>query len=219
MPIDVANQTTIANLENSRKPQTQRGEERYGAILAAADKLFLSRGYMPVSLDDVIALAGGSKSSICRYFGSKKGLLLAVIQCRCECFFSQMPTIEKFSDNITEDLLKQSLYAHQVMSSTEHIAFLRLLITQASRDKEVAEYAHRFGDKVGILRTVEILEKAHQQRKLNCLDPKNSALFIFGVFRYVQWQLLMGINTLKTVEQVKPYYEKMLGLFVAAHRP
>lgn len=57
------------------KPQTRRGIERRLALLLSATELFLEKGYDAVSLDDIVNHAGGSKTSIYKYFGNKDGLL------------------------------------------------------------------------------------------------------------------------------------------------
>ena len=59
-------------------PQTKRGHERRIALLLSANQLFLERGYDAVSLDDIVHHAGGSKTSIYKYFGSKDGLFTAI---------------------------------------------------------------------------------------------------------------------------------------------
>ncbi|EMF9960905.1 TetR/AcrR family transcriptional regulator [Acinetobacter baumannii] len=67
------------------KPQTRRGIERRLALLLSATELFLEKGYDAVSLDDIVNHAGGSKTSIYKYFGNKDGLLLqsAIIAVKC----------------------------------------------------------------------------------------------------------------------------------------
>ncbi|HEE5471130.1 TPA: helix-turn-helix transcriptional regulator [Acinetobacter baumannii] len=67
------------------KPQTRRGIERRLALLLSATELFLEKGYDAVSLDDIVNHAGGSKTSIYKYFGIKMAYLLqsAIIAVKC----------------------------------------------------------------------------------------------------------------------------------------
>ena len=69
------------------QPQTRRGQERRLALLICATDLFLERGYDAVSLDDIVNHAGGSKTSIYKYFGNKEGLFTAICDYRREVFF------------------------------------------------------------------------------------------------------------------------------------
>src|SRR3569623_3529210 len=52
---------------------------RRKAILAAAQKVFLERGYANASIDAVVELAGGSKATVYQQFGYKEGLLGALV--------------------------------------------------------------------------------------------------------------------------------------------
>ncbi len=79
------------------KPQTRRGIERRLALLLSATELFLEKGYDAVSLDDIVNHAGGSKTSIYKYFGNKDGLFTAICDYRREMFFKDICSVhDKF---------------------------------------------------------------------------------------------------------------------------
>ena len=59
-------------------------EQRRERIVRMAAALFLKKGYHNVSIDEVIAAAGGSKATIYAWFGGKKGLFEAVVQQKCQ---------------------------------------------------------------------------------------------------------------------------------------
>ena len=48
-------------------------------IVAAASKLFVTRGYHRTSLDSILRRSGGSKATLRKYFGNKAGLLGVVL--------------------------------------------------------------------------------------------------------------------------------------------
>jgi TetR/AcrR family transcriptional regulator, mexJK operon transcriptional repressor len=52
-------------------------------IVRVAAELFLERAFDSVTMDDVIGAAGGSKATLYGYFGSKEGLLHAVVEQVC----------------------------------------------------------------------------------------------------------------------------------------
>lgn len=64
-----------------RKPSA-RGNERRGELVNAAAALFADRGYRDTSIADVAAEVGVTQQSLLYYFGSKQGLLHAVIDQR-----------------------------------------------------------------------------------------------------------------------------------------
>jgi TetR/AcrR family transcriptional repressor of mexJK operon len=59
-------------------------DPRRDRIVRLAAPLFLKKGYDNVSIDDVIAVAGGSKATIYAWFGGKQGLFEAVVRQKCD---------------------------------------------------------------------------------------------------------------------------------------
>lgn len=59
-------------------------DARRDRIAHLAAPLFLKKGYDNVSIDDVIAVAGGSKATIYVWFGGKQGLFEAVVRQKCD---------------------------------------------------------------------------------------------------------------------------------------
>ncbi len=70
-----------ATLRDGAQPARTRqcAEDRRRSILAAAQKVFLERGYANASIDAVVELAGGSKATVYQQFGNKEGLLGALV--------------------------------------------------------------------------------------------------------------------------------------------
>ncbi|WP_163509914.1 TetR/AcrR family transcriptional regulator [Fodinicola acaciae] len=60
----------------------QRAEQRKAEIVAVATELFARGGYRGTALADVAARAGITQPGLLHHFGSKEGLLLAVIEQR-----------------------------------------------------------------------------------------------------------------------------------------
>lgn len=64
--------------------QPTRGERRRARLLAAARQVFLEKGFEAATLDDVIAVAGGSRATLYEQFGGKAGLFAAIIAAICD---------------------------------------------------------------------------------------------------------------------------------------
>lgn len=62
------------------KDLSKKSEQRRDKIIQAALELFLNNGYENTSLSDIIALSGGSLSTIYKCFGDKDGLFKSVIE-------------------------------------------------------------------------------------------------------------------------------------------
>jgi len=62
----------------------ETADQRRDRIVRLAWPLFLRKGYDNVSVDEIVALVGGSKATIYSWFGGKEGLFEAVIRQKCE---------------------------------------------------------------------------------------------------------------------------------------
>jgi AcrR family transcriptional regulator len=59
-------------------------EERREAIMDAAKDLFLTKGYAATALEEVVAVSGGSLSTVYQLFGNKQGLWEALVKRVCD---------------------------------------------------------------------------------------------------------------------------------------
>jgi AcrR family transcriptional regulator len=68
---------SVVEAPESRKTLSQ--QKRREAVLAAADRLFHEGGYEAARIEDIAALSGVSLGTIYNYFGSKGGIMEALI--------------------------------------------------------------------------------------------------------------------------------------------
>ncbi|MFV8454750.1 TetR/AcrR family transcriptional regulator [Vibrio owensii] len=54
-------------------------EKKRTRIIEVATELFIEQGYKDTSLDQIVAICGGSKQTLYRYFSNKEGLLVEVL--------------------------------------------------------------------------------------------------------------------------------------------
>jgi AcrR family transcriptional regulator len=66
-------------MQHRRRTQAERRAETSARLLAAAREVFAERGYLGASLDLVSARAGCTRGALYDHFGSKEGLLLALL--------------------------------------------------------------------------------------------------------------------------------------------
>ena len=72
----------------------QQGEQSREVILDATERLMSTRGYAATSISDIRKACGLPPSSIYWHFGSKEGVLAAVMQRGADRFFAAIPTAE-----------------------------------------------------------------------------------------------------------------------------
>jgi AcrR family transcriptional regulator len=117
----------------------QQGEQSRELILDATERLMATRGYAATSISDIRKACGLPPSSIYWHFGSKEGVLAAVMQRGADRFFAAIPTSE---DAETQLAVLSTLQA-------QHPDFLRLfymLSLERGNDPAVAAVVRRVRD-------------------------------------------------------------------------
>jgi AcrR family transcriptional regulator len=118
---------------------------RQAALLDAATEEFAAHGYDCATTRGVAERAGCSEGLIHRYFGGKRGLLLAVLERRAAVleatYAAEFPRTEKLEDDIRQ------LFALNLRTSWESREGMRVSISQAAIDRAVGlQIASLFND-------------------------------------------------------------------------
>ena len=117
----------------------QQGEQSRELILEATERLMATRGYAATSISDIRKACGLPPSSIYWHFGSKEGVLAAVMQRGADRFFAAIPT--------SEDVQAQLAVVSTLQA--QHPDFLRLfymLSLERGNDPVVAAVIRRVRD-------------------------------------------------------------------------
>jgi AcrR family transcriptional regulator len=117
----------------------QQGEQSRALILDATERLMATRGYAATSISDIRKACGLPPSSIYWHFGSKEGVLAAVMERGADRFFAAIPT--------SGDADGQLAVLSRLQS--QHPLFLRLfymLSLERSDDPAVAGVVRRVRD-------------------------------------------------------------------------
>ena len=107
----------------------RRGRRSRERVLDAAERVMAEEGFEAKTLVRVVAESGIPESSVYHYYGSKDGILLAVMERGAERFFAGLPDPDRRTGSTTQ-------HFSQVVSTAvdrlgQHPNFLRLLIVFA----------------------------------------------------------------------------------------
>lgn len=105
----------------------QQGVESREQILDAAERLMATRGVTGTSMSALTQVSGLPASSIYWHFGSKDGVLVAVMERGAQRFFASLAPPESFSGSPAERVRAQLYDTARALE--EHGDFLRLLLT------------------------------------------------------------------------------------------
>ena len=122
-----------------------RGEVRNNKLQTVAGHLFLKRGYEGVTIDKIVELAGGSKSTVYTEFGGKCGLFISSIESLCRELNEPLTKIDYTGLNLEESLKKLSFKILKVITAKHSVELHRLAIGEAVNCPEVGAAWYRYG--------------------------------------------------------------------------
>lgn len=139
-------------------PKTQRGLARQKKLLETAIQVFLEHGYERASLDKIILEAGGSRSTIYKLFGSKKGLFLACLSNLVdEIYFAYA---EHYDENRSwqEELRVFGKVFLKSILDDRAIGTSRLIFSQAAKEPDIGNWYYKEGAQLSYLCFAKVLE-------------------------------------------------------------
>jgi AcrR family transcriptional regulator len=136
----------------------RRGARSREAVLDAAERLMAEQGYEAATVARLVEEAGIPPSSIYHYFGSKEGVLLAVMERGAERFFEALPDIDRRVGSQAEHL--QALVDTIATTLEEHPDFLRILVVEAAQPFNAGQgEVHRVVNRVREMALVRLREQ------------------------------------------------------------
>jgi AcrR family transcriptional regulator len=107
----------------------RRGVKSRELVLDAAERVMAADGFEATTIARVVEESGVPLSSIYHYYGSKDGVVLAVMERGAERFFADLPDLERRSRRPVDHLRTVVETAAQALE--RHPNFLRLLVAFA----------------------------------------------------------------------------------------
>ncbi|HEY9898917.1 MAG TPA: TetR/AcrR family transcriptional regulator [Pantanalinema sp.] len=175
---------------------TSKTKQKRDAILAAASSLFLERGFNGVSLDDVLKVTGGSKTTVYNYFGSKDGLFEAVILRICDEALVSLRALELQQLPLRDALTRMGVTVVNVLSEPVAVEAYRLAISEAPRHPRAARaYYEAAPDAAARILAKYLAERqAAGDLRGDVGEPRRLAsLFIDSLVHNLLMQALLGI--------------------------
>src|ERR1700733_11831732 len=122
-----------------------RGEARNGKLQKVAAELFLKRGYEGVTIDKIVEVAGGSKSTVYSEFGGKCGLFIRSIENLCREANEPLAQLDYAGLNVEQSLKKLGFHILKLLTSPRSVELHRLAIAEAAHCPEVGEAWYAYG--------------------------------------------------------------------------
>jgi len=195
------------------RPKLISEDERRGRLIQAAEDVFLERGYVLATMDDVSRRAGMSKKTIYQLFSTKQALFAALIAQYTEHLMMPIKTDDgtRGPRAVLEDFLRA--LARFVLSPRQ-VAMHRLVISEAMRTPELAQAFLREAMDSGKCSLVAWFERQHERGALAIEDAEEAASILCGfVISEPQMRLLYGQDDPPTWAMIDRRVDRGLDIF------
>lgn len=193
---------------SSAKPSAVKGPRRVDAaerrhrILQAAHKLFLAKGYADTSLNDIIALCGGSKASIVENFGNKAGLFTTIIESEAISFAGQLKDIPSAVPQPTLQAYGEAILRFYLQP--EALLIYRAVISSGAQFPAMSRAFYLRAHEHVVMPIAEQLRRWHEAGKLKKIDFHGEAdRFTHMLRNGLYEQHLLGFGRKVKSEDVK----------------
>jgi AcrR family transcriptional regulator len=193
-----------------------RAEARNGKLRSVAAELFLKRGYDGVTIDKVVELAGGSKSTVYSEFGGKCGLFINSIETLCRESSEPLARIDYTGLNLEQSLKKLAFQILKLISAKRSVDLHRLAIGEAANCPEVGEawYTHGPARTASFIRAVF---ESHRDELRNTSVPiQQLAVFLHdSLTGDILYRRLAGITKRESDAELERVANSIVDVFLA----
>jgi len=212
--------TTLHSQETAPLPQGKRDKDRrQHSLVEAANAVFAEHGYDAATTRAVAERAGCSEGLIHRYFGGKRGLLLAVMEAKAAEVLDQFSAALPDRDNVQEDIEQALLWPLGVL--WEHRDFMRVSVAQATTDPELGRSV---AGRIHNQRVRLVLEKLRRHREAGRirhdidLEAAAQAVAGFGFMLGFMGQVVIGMDR-EYAQRITVAFASLLARGISAEPP
>jgi AcrR family transcriptional regulator len=172
-----------------------RGEARNSKLQKVAAELFLKRGYEGVTIDKIVEVAGGSKSTVYSEFGGKCGLFISSIENLCRESNEPLAKIDYSGLNLEESLKKLSFHILKLITAKRSVELHRLAIGEAANCPKVGEAWYTYGPARTASFIQSLLESRRGELRKTTIPTERMAVILHdSLTGDVLYRLLAGVG-------------------------
>jgi TetR/AcrR family transcriptional repressor of mexJK operon len=206
---------TASNAASARIPPSKRLAARREAFLAAARQVFEKKGFAEATLDDVVALSGGSRQTLYALFGGKQGLFEAITSDTCETIFQGL-TPEKLATRAADEVLKEVGTRYlTIVTSPSCLSLNRLVVAEAPRIPEVIQRFWKLGPGRSRAFLAEFFDRQIERGLLQMPNSLAAAEYFLEMLSgTVRLQCLIGLRQPPTPEEIEEIVQGAVAQFL-----
>lgn len=200
--------------------ETRFGRTRH-KILTAAEAIFLKKGFLATSMDEVAAAAGVSKQTVYSHFGSKETLFVEIVEAMAGGASVDHETkLGTTPDNLqlAAFLLKFANEQLSIVMTPRLMQLRRLVIGEVERFPELGQALHRHGPARSINRLATALEFYSMRGELSFKDAHSAASFFNWLVMGAPTNdaMMLGDSGIPSKRRLREHAAESVRIFLAA---
>ena len=194
-------------------------EPRRRAILEAAYQVLVERGYAGASTLEIATRARVSKRELYAEFGSKSGILRALIAATAARMQLPLATAEIHDrDGLAAALVRYGTTALGELTSPHVVAINRLAVAEAGRSSEMGDILEDTGREPNRKALIDLLAKAQAAGVLGPGEPGAIAGEFFSLLMGdLMYRLLLGVVPRPEPKEIRKRARAATQLILALH--
>ena len=201
--------------KNSIETHPQHSSTR-GAIIEAAARLFLERGFGSVSMDDLAKAAGVARRTLYNQFANKEEIFREVLLTVSRLFEDALPPGIETQGDVEEVLRLVAQKILELHKNQEYLGFFRMVVADSRQFPWIADdFATVMNPQTE--RFARYLEHLTVVGVLNCRDLTLAAHQFMGVLNeFVLWPWMLGRKSLPV--PAEDVIEEAIRMFLSYYR-
>ena len=200
-----------------------RSSRKHRAIVEAATAVFLSKGYLGASMDDVAALAAVSKQTVYKHFTDKERLFTEIILSTTDQIDELVRMVAgKLSDTarVERDLTALARQFLGTLMQPDLLRLRRLVIANADRFPDLGRTWYEEGFERVLATLASSFRQLAERGVLQVDDPLMAANHFVGLLLWIPVNRAMfsGDHS-STAKDLARYADAAVRVFLAAYAP
>lgn len=207
---------TVRKISGETMPKARRGESRE-AIIAAAERLFLERGFGAVSMDELAVAAGVARRTLYNQFASKEEIFREMLLRVSGQLESAFPPGIETQGEVEEVFRRIARVILDLHKNPEYLGFLRMVAADSRQFPWIAqEFAAVMDPQTE--RLTRYLAHLTSIGVLDCPDPLLAAHQFMGILNeFSLWPWMMGRDSVPVPADA--VVEETVRMFLLRYRP
>ena len=199
-----------------------RSSRKRGAILEAATMLFLRKGYLGTSMDEIAALASVSKQTVYKHFADKERLfseiVVSAVKEASDPVHAEVIDLKESGD-VEADLRDLARRQLALVMQPRLMQLRRLVIGEAGRFPELGRTFYEQGAQRTVRALAAAFERLAERGILQLDDPALAAAHFNWLIMSapVNRAMMLGDEEIPTSEELDHYADAGVRTFLAAY--